>query len=46
MGVMKQIGHQDTIDHNYNWVKELKLKINNSIDENEKLLLITEQIYD
>ena len=33
------------IDHNYNWVKELKLKINNYIDDNKKLFLIKENIY-
>ena len=33
------------INHNYDWVAELKLKIKNSIDENKKLLLIEENIY-
>ena len=30
------------INHNYNWIVELKLKLKNYIDENKKLLLIEE----
>ena len=33
------------IHHNNNWVAELKLQLNNSLDDNKKLLLIEENLY-